>query len=119
MATRKPWTYPTQEELAGYIPKVEVFDMAMRVRAKVGEDHLESIRNGSYIFDNEIVRYVGDELKRIKGVKLNETECASWVPSPGTGDCIYKCSRCGFVRDAYLLEVGDYCPQCGAKMVGG
>lgn len=32
------------------------------------------------------------------------------------GDCCYKCSECGFVRDAYLLEVETYCPNCGAKM---
>lgn len=32
------------------------------------------------------------------------------------GDCCYRCSECGFIRDAYLLDIGNYCPQCGAKM---
>ena len=39
-----------------------------------------------------------------------------WIPSDYTGDCCYTCSECGFERDAYLLDVGDYCPACGARM---
>lgn len=38
-----------------------------------------------------------------------------WLPSD-KGDCIYTCSECGFVRDAYILEEKAYCPNCGAKM---
>ena len=41
-----------------------------------------------------------------------------WVPADQTGDCCYTCSECGFERDAYLLDVGNYCPNCGAKMDG-
>lgn len=33
-------------------------------------------------------------------------------------DCCYKCSECGFLRDAYILDVANYCPQCGARMEG-
>ena len=32
------------------------------------------------------------------------------------GDCCYRCSECGFIRDAYLLDTSNYCPKCGAKM---
>ena len=40
-----------------------------------------------------------------------------WLPVPDKiGDCLYKCSQCGFVRDAYVLDIGNYCPSCGAKM---
>lgn len=39
-----------------------------------------------------------------------------WIPSDYTGDCCYTCSECGFERDAYLLDVGNYCPNCGARM---
>ena len=39
-----------------------------------------------------------------------------WIPSDYVGDCCYTCSECGFERDAYLLDVGDYCPECGARM---
>ena len=39
-----------------------------------------------------------------------------WIPSDYTGDCCYTCSECGFERDAYLLDIGDYCPECGARM---
>lgn len=41
-----------------------------------------------------------------------------WLPSD-KGDCIYTCSECGFVRDAYILEEKAYCPRCGADMRGG
>lgn len=41
-----------------------------------------------------------------------------WIPADQTGDCCYTCSECGFERDAYLLDVGNYCPNCGAKMDG-
>ena len=41
-----------------------------------------------------------------------------WVPADQTGDCCYTCSECGFERDAYLLDVGNYCPNCGALMGG-
>ena len=39
-----------------------------------------------------------------------------WIPTDYTGDCCYTCSECGFERDAYLLDVGNYCPNCGARM---
>ena len=38
-----------------------------------------------------------------------------WVETDD-GDCCYKCSECGFLRDAYILDVGNYCPHCGAQM---
>ena len=40
-----------------------------------------------------------------------------WIKEESVGDCCYKCSECGFIRDAYLLEVDNYCPQCGAQML--
>ena len=42
-----------------------------------------------------------------------------WVPAFHVGDCFYRCSECQFLRDAYLLDIGNYCPNCGAKMDGG
>lgn len=39
-----------------------------------------------------------------------------WIDEKSIGDCCYKCSKCGFIRDAYLLEIENYCPRCGAKM---
>ena len=41
-----------------------------------------------------------------------------WTPADQFGDCCYTCSECGFERDAYLLDVGNYCPACGARMDG-
>ena len=42
-----------------------------------------------------------------------------WVPTFHVGDCCYRCSECQFLRDTYLLDIGNYCPNCGAKMDGG
>ena len=39
-----------------------------------------------------------------------------WTPTDYTGDCCYTCSECGFERDAYLLDIGNFCPNCGARM---
>lgn len=39
-----------------------------------------------------------------------------WMPKNEIGDCCYQCSDCGFVRDAYILDIGNYCPNCGADM---
>lgn len=36
-----------------------------------------------------------------------------------TMDCCYRCSECGFIRDAYFLEVTNFCPNCGADMREG
>ena len=41
-----------------------------------------------------------------------------WIPAVHVGDCCYRCSECQFLRDAYLLDIGNYCPNCGAKMDG-
>lgn len=45
----------------------------------------------------------------------NEPKHGRWLSSD-KGDCIYTCSECGFIRDAYILEEKDYCPRCGADM---
>lgn len=39
-----------------------------------------------------------------------------WIPAMHIGDCCYRCSECQFLRDAYLLDIGNYCPNCGARM---
>ena len=41
---------------------------------------------------------------------------ARWIPKPIIGDCIYACSNCDKVRDAYCEEDGNFCAKCGAKM---
>lgn len=33
-----------------------------------------------------------------------------------TMDCCYRCSKCGFIRDAYFLEAANFCPKCGTRM---
>ena len=39
-----------------------------------------------------------------------------WIPAVHVGDCCYRCSECQFLWDAYLLDIGNYCPNCGARM---
>ena len=39
-----------------------------------------------------------------------------WIPAVHVGDCCYRCSECQFLWDAYLIDIGNYCPNCGAKM---
>ena len=39
-----------------------------------------------------------------------------WIPAVHAGDCYYRCSECQFLRDAYLIDIGNYCPKCGARM---
>ena len=41
-----------------------------------------------------------------------------WIPAVHVGDCCYHCSECQFLRDAYLIDIGNYCPNCGARMDG-
>lgn len=47
-----------------------------------------------------------------------EVKHGYWIPAMHIGDCCYRCSECQFLRDAYLLDIGNYCPNCGARMEG-
>lgn len=62
------------------------------------------------------VKRMGDLISR----KVRENARGEWIPVAidPLRDCTYKCSECGFVRDAYLIEAGNYCPNCGAEMRG-
>lgn len=51
-------------------------------------------------------------------VEAEPVRHGKWI-EVDVGDCCYRCSECGFIRDAYLLDVSNYCPKCGAKMDGG
>lgn len=58
-------------------------------------------------------------IKQAPAADVAEVRHGRWIPSDYTGDCCYTCSECGFERDAYLLDVGNYCPNCGCCMLGG
>ncbi len=45
-----------------------------------------------------------------------EPKRGRWIVAEDIGDCCYRCSNCGFIRDAYVLDIGKYCPNCGARM---
>lgn len=57
-------------------------------------------------------------VKHISTVAVRPVVNGKWIPID-IGDCCYRCSNCDFVRDAYLLEKGTYCPNCGADMRTG
>lgn len=72
-------------------------------------------------WDNDIEKWTiwEDDLKSIPSADVAPVRHGQWIPSDYTGDCCYTCSECGFERDAYLLDVGNYCPNCGCCMLGG
>lgn len=77
---------------------------------------LSDIRAEYNIFgtENEATRYHALSWA-IQAMKTESIKHGQWIPSD-KGDCIYTCSECGFIRDAYILEEKAYCPHCGAKM---
>lgn len=58
-------------------------------------------------------------IKHMPTIEAEPIRHGHWIEEKSIGDCCYKCSECGFIRDAYLLEIENYCPHCGAKMDGG
>ena len=69
-------------------------------------------------WDNDIQKWTiwEDDFDSIPAADVAPVRHGRWIPADQTGDCCYTCSECGFERDAYLLDVGDYCPACGARM---
>lgn len=80
----------------------------------------------------ELIKEYGKE-EALKGLHFSFRDCicniqcqptvdavevvrSKWVEAKEIGDCCYTCLNCGFVRDAYLLDTANYCPNCGAKM---
>ena len=56
------------------------------------------------------------DLKGMKAADVEPVKRGRWIPAVHVGDCCYRCSECQFLRDAYLIDIGNYCPNCGAKM---
>ena len=67
------------------------------------------------------LRFVNGEWRDDNGdaIEISRVRHGRWIPAVHVGDCCYRCSECQFLRDAYLLDIGNYCPNCGAKMDGG
>lgn len=71
--------------------------------------------NEHFIFGIEsVIEFVED----LPAADVAPIRHGRWIPADQTGDCCYTCSECGFERDAYLLDIGNYCPNCGARMDG-
>ena len=86
--------------MSDYISRDELFD---------------SIRNDVAPFN---VAMVFRHIHNMPAADVAPVRHGRWTPADQTGDCCYTCSECGFERDAYLLDVGNYCPNCGARMAG-
>ena len=74
--------------------------------------HFNSTDNGMFTIG---VQQAVDDAPTIDAAPVVRGE---WVAADDIGDCCYRCSECEFIRDAYLLDIGNYCPNCGAKMDG-
>lgn len=74
-------------------------------------DEAINILESIMFFDKEKDEALHLAIKMLK----NKYKYGEWILYP-SNDCTYRCSNCGFIRDAYLLEKGTYCPNCGADM---
>ena len=81
-------------------------------------DYIERVDaiNLLWLFSDESCASVVSDFEALPSADVAPVRHGRWIPSDYTGDCCYTCSECGFERDAYLLDVGDYCPACGARM---
>ena len=57
-----------------------------------------------------------EDIEDMKPADVSPVRNGRWIPAVHVGDCCYRCSECQFLRDAYLIDIGNYCPNCGAKM---
>ena len=57
-----------------------------------------------------------EKMQSIPAADVRPVVRGKWLPKSEIGDCCYQCSGCGFVRDAYILDIGNFCPNCGAGM---
>ena len=75
---------------------------------------IEAIDNHIFYDDYDSI----DKTDLINAIEVlpSAEKCGQWIVAEDIGDCCYRCSNCGFIRDAYVLDIGKYCPNCGAKM---
>lgn len=71
--------------------------------------------NDRQLTRDEAKHYLDAIIDAQAAVEAKPIKYGRWLPSD-KGDCIYTCSECEFVRDAYILEEKAYCPRCGADM---
>ena len=69
-------------------------------------------------FDEYARMIVPNTIKNMPAADVVPVVHGRWMPAVYVGDCCYRCSECQFLRDAYLIDVGNYCPNCGCKMDG-
>lgn len=78
----------------------------------------EDAINLLWLYADESCASVVSDFENLPAADVAPVRYGRWVPADQFGDCCYTCSECGFERDAYLLDVGNYCPACGARMSG-
>ena len=70
---------------------------------------------GSVCHDCSIMK-AKSELQALPAADVRPVVRGEWIPAPEKGDCIYRCSQCGYEIDSYLCEAKNFCPNCGADM---
>ena len=78
----------------------------------------EEAINLLWLFADESCASIVSDFENLPAADVEPVRHGRWIPLPHTGDCCYSCSECGFLRDAYLLDTENYCPNCGARMGG-
>lgn len=72
--------------------------------------------SGGYEYIETETELAIKEFKYLPSAQPEPVRRGRWIVVEDIGDCCYRCSNCGFIRDAYVLDVGKYCPSCGARM---
>lgn len=106
--------------------KQDVFDIRGAVKAEIEKqvkEHLYEIgyQDGKLNTIDEynekmhkLYQELGDAYKKI--VDLEHKNTGHWLKDCGNFGTYLKCSECGL---AYALKnTKNYCPRCGAKMIG-
>ena len=60
---------------------------------------------------------VSDLRDAIPSVDAAPMKRGTWIRVV-VGDCCYRCSNCLFIRDAYLIDNANFCPNRGCDMRG-
>ena len=93
--------------MAEYIEREAAYSLAKKI--------CDAIRNGDYhpaTFGKVILDMVDD----FPAADVAPVRQGRWNVADDVGDCCYRCSECGFLRDAYDIDTENYCPNCGAAM---
>lgn len=98
------------------VPDINVGDMINRQDAI---DILNKLDVSDGVGISSVACYLQEEairsIENLPSVQ-SEQKTGKWIAEHDIADGCYRCSNCNYVRDAYHLIIGYYCPSCGARM---